>query len=434
MTTMSLLSFDEVLEKLLAAARPVTEIEEVDTVAAAGRTLARAQTSGIVVPPLDNSAMDGYAVRLADVPASGIRLPVSQRIPAGSVGTPLQPGTAARIFTGAPVPAGADAVVMQELCEHAGEGVVQVNHVPRPGENIRRAGEDIQSGAAILAAGMRLAPQDIGLAASVGLARLPVYRRLRVAVFFTGDELSMPGEPLKPGGIYNSNRYTLRGLLDALGCEVRELGIVADSLAATRAALREAASASDVIVTSGGVSVGEEDHVKAAVQAEGALDLWKIAIKPGKPLAFGKVSRRETAQTSAISPPPFPGKGVTAVRGQSPLHGEAAFIGLPGNPVSTFVTFLMLVRPFLLACQGARATAPRGLTMRADFDWPKPDRRREFLRVRINGEGGLDLFPNQSSGVLTSCAWADGLVDNPPAQAVQRGELVRFIPFSELLY
>ena len=431
---MSLLSFDEVLEKLLAAARPVAEIEEVDTVAAAGRTLARAQTSGIVVPPLDNSAMDGYAVRLADVPASGIRLPVSQRIPAGSVGTPLQPGTAARIFTGAPVPAGADAVVMQELCEHAGEGVVQVNHVPHPGENIRRAGEDIESGAEILAAGTRLAPQDIGLAASVGLARLPVFRRLRVAVFFTGDELSMPGEPLKPGGIYNSNRYTLRGLLAALGCEVHDLGIVPDSLDATRAALREAAAASDVIITSGGVSVGEEDHVKAAVQAEGTLDLWKIAIKPGKPLAFGKVSPRETAQASAIPPPPFPGKGVTAVRGQSPLHDEAAFIGLPGNPVSSFVTFLMLVRPLLLACQGARVTAPRGLTMRADFDWPKPDRRREFLRVRINGEGGLDLFPNQSSGVLTSCVWADGLVDNPPAQAIQHGELVRFIPFSELLY
>jgi molybdopterin molybdotransferase len=402
---MSLLSFDEALQKLLAAARPVAEIEAVDTVAAAGRTLARAQASGIVVPPLDNSAMDGYAVRVSDVAASGVRLPVSQRIPAGSVGTPLQPGTAARIFTGAPVPAGADAVVMQELCEHAGEGVVQVNHVPRAGENIRRAGEDIQSGAEILASGTRLAPQDIGLAASVGLATLPVFRRLRVAVFFTGDELSMPGEALKPGGIYNSNRYTLRGLLAALGCEVHDLGIVPDSLDATRAALRDAAAAADVIVTSGGVSVGEEDHVKAAVQAEGALDLWKIAIKPGKPLAFGKVSPRETA-----------------------------FIGLPGNPVSTFVTFLMLVRPFLLACQGAQETAPRGLMMRADFDWPKPDRRREFLRVRINGEGGLDLFPNQSSGVLTSCAWADGLVDNPPAQAVKRGELVRFLPFSELLY
>ncbi|MBZ0132258.1 MAG: molybdopterin molybdotransferase MoeA [Rhodocyclaceae bacterium] len=403
---MSLLTFGEALQKLLAAARPVAEIEEVESVAAAGRTLARAQASGITVPPLDNSAMDGYAVRVTDIPAAGMRLPVSQRIPAGSVGTPLQPGTAARIFTGAPVPEGADAVVMQELCEHAGEGVVLVNHVPRHGENIRRAGEDILAGAGILAAGTRLAPQDIGLAASVGLATLPVFRRLRVAVFFTGDELSLPGEALKPGGIYNSNRYTLHGLLGALGCEVRDLGIVPDSLEATRAALREAA-ASDVIITSGGVSVGEEDHIKAAVQAEGALDLWKIAIKPGKPLAFGKVSRGDTA---------------------------AAFVGLPGNPVSTFITFIMLVRPFLLACQGANVTAPRGLTMRADFDWPKPDRRREFLRVRINGAGGLELFPNQSSGVLTSCAWADGLVDTPPGQAVKRGDAVRFIPFSELLY
>jgi len=406
MTKMSLLTFDDALQKLLAAARPVAEIEEVESVAAAGRTLARAQASGITVPPLDNSAMDGYAVRVTDIPAAGMRLPVSQRIPAGSVGTPLQPGTAARIFTGAPVPEGADAVVMQELCEHAGEGVVLVNHVPRHGENIRRAGEDILAGAGILAAGTRLAPQDIGLAASVGLATLPVFRRLRVAVFFTGDELSLPGEALKPGGIYNSNRYTLHGLLGALGCEVRDLGIVPDSLEATRAALREAA-ASDVIITSGGVSVGEEDHIKAAVQAEGALDLWKIAIKPGKPLAFGKVSRGDTA---------------------------AAFVGLPGNPVSTFITFIMLVRPFLLACQGANVTAPRGLTMRADFDWPKPDRRREFLRVRINGAGGLELFPNQSSGVLTSCAWADGLADNPPGQAVKRGDAVRFIPFSELLY
>ena len=435
MTKMSLLTFDEALQKLLAAARPVAEIEEVESVAAAGRTLAHAQASGITVPPLDNSAMDGYAVRVTDIPAARMRLPVSQRIPAGSVGTPLQPGTAARIFTGAPVPEGADAVVMQELCEHAGEGVVLVNHVPRHGENIRRAGEDIQAGAGILAAGTRLAPQDIGLAASVGLATLPVFRRLRVAVFFTGDELSLPGEALKPGGIYNSNRYTLHGLLGALGCEVRDLGIVPDSLEATRAALREAA-ASDVIITSGGVSVGEEDHIKAAVQAEGALDLWKIAIKPGKPLAFGKVSRRATAAdfATAIPSPPFPGKGVTEVRGQGPLRDEAAFIGLPGNPVSTFVTFLMLVRPFLLACQGANVTAPRGLVMRADFDWPKPDQRREFLRVRINGEGGLELFPNQSSGVLTSCAWADGLVDLPPGLAVKRGDAVRFIRFSELLY
>ncbi|MBE7422302.1 MAG: molybdopterin molybdotransferase MoeA [Zoogloeaceae bacterium] len=433
---MSLLAYDAALDMLLAAARPVAEVEEVDTVAAAGRVLARAQASALSVPPLDNSSMDGYAVRLADVTAAGVRLPVAQRIPAGAVGVPLQPGTAARIFTGAPVPEGAGAVVMQELCEHAGEGAVQINHVPHAGENIRRAGEDIRAGDAILPAGTRLAPQDIGLAASVGLATLPVFRRLRVAVFFTGDELSMPGEALKPGGIYNSNRYTLRGLLSALGCETIDLGIVPDSLAATRDALREAAATSDVVITSGGVSVGEEDHVRAAVQAEGALDLWKIAIKPGKPLAFGKVSRRSTAtaQTTTIPPAPFPGKGVTGAREQSPLADEVAFIGLPGNPVSTFVTFLVLVRPFLLACQGAHATAPRGLTMRADFDWPKPDRRREFLRVRINAEGGLDLFPNQSSGVLTSCAWADGVVDNPPAQAVVRGELVRFLPFSELLY
>ncbi|MBP9654114.1 MAG: molybdopterin molybdotransferase MoeA [Rhodocyclaceae bacterium] len=433
---MSLLSFDDALQKLLAAARPLAEVEEVDTVAAAGRVLAHAQASGLAVPPLDNSAMDGYAVRLADVAAPGTRLPVAQRIPAGSVGTPLAAGTAARIFTGAPVPEGAEAVVMQELCEHAGEGVVQVNHVPRAGENIRRAGEDIRRGAELLAAGTRLAPQDTGLAASVGLAKLPVFRRLRVALFSTGDELAMPGEALKPGGIYNSNRYTLRGLLGGLGCEVEDLGIVRDTLEATRAALREAAAAADVVITCGGVSVGEEDHVKAAVQAEGALELWKIAIKPGKPLAFGKVSRRGTAtgETTATPTAPFPGKGVTGAGGQGPRGEEAAFIGLPGNPVSAFVTFLMLVRPYLLACMGARATAPRGLAMRADFDWPKPDRRREFLRVRINGAGGLDLFPNQGSGVLTSCAWADGLADIAAGQAVARGEAVRFLPFSELLY
>jgi molybdopterin molybdotransferase len=291
---------------------------------------------------------------------------------------------------------------MQELCEHAGEAVI-INQVPREGENIRRAGEDIRAGAQILAAGTRLKPQDTGLAASVGLAKLPVFRRLRVGVFFTGDELVMPGEPLPEGAIYNSNRYTLRGLLELLGCEVHDLGNVPDRLDATRVVLREAAAANDLIVTSGGVSVGEEDHVKPAVEAEGDLALWKIAIKPGKPLAFGRV-------------------------------GRAGFIGLPGNPVSSFVTFLMLVRPYVLRAQGAAVTAPRALMMRADFDWPRPDRRREFLRARINGEGGLELYPNQSSAVLTSCAWADGLVDNPPAQAVKRGELVRVIPFSELLY
>jgi molybdopterin molybdotransferase len=397
-----MLSFDEALAQLLAGARPVTETGLVDTAAACGRVLAAAQRSAIDVPPLDNSGMDGYAVNRADVPAAGVVLPVSQRIPAGSVGAPLRRGTAARIFTGAPVPPGADAVVMQELCAHEGEGVA-INHVPREGENIRRAGEDIRRGAEILAAGTRLRPQETGLAASVGLAQLPVLRRLRVAVFFTGDELVMPGQPLPEGAIYNSNRYTLSGLLEQLDCEVTNLGIVPDRLDATRAVLREAAQGNDLIVTSGGVSVGEEDHVKPAVEAEGELALWKIAIKPGKPLAFGRV-------------------------------GNAAFIGLPGNPVSSFVTFVMLVRPFILRAQGASRTAPRSLRMRADFDWPKPDPRREFLRARINEQGGLELFPNQSSAVLTSTAWADGLIDNPAGQAVRRGDLVRFLPFSELLY
>ncbi len=407
---MSMLTFDAALERLLAAVHPLTEQETADTFAACGRVLARAQMSDIEVPPLDNTSMDGYAVACSDVPAVGTCLPVSQRIPAGSIGRPLKPGTAARIFTGAPIPSGADAVVMQELCAHEaaadGERVV-INHVPRPGEWIRRAGEDIRRGAEILPVGTRLRPQECGLAASVGLARLPVFRRLRVAVFSTGDELVMPGEPLPQGAIYNSNRYTLRALLAALGCEATDFGIVPDRLDSTRSVLRQAAEGNDLIVTSGGVSVGEEDHLKPAVQAEGELDLWQIAIKPGKPLAFGHV-RRGT--------------------------GAAAFIGLPGNPVSSFVTFVLLVRPFILRAQGAVRTSPTAQTLRADFDWPKPDARREFLRARVNSKGGLDLFPNQSSGVLTSTVWGDGLIDNGPGQAIRHGETVRFLPFSELLY
>lgn len=401
-----MLSFDEALEKLLSGCVPVSETKAMPTIAAAGRVLAEAQYSTLSVPPLDNSAMDGYAVRTADVVAVGTRLPVSQRIPAGTVGTTLQPGTAARIFTGAPVPAGADAVVMQERCEHAGEAVV-INHVPRPGEHIRRAGEDVAPGAQILAAGARLRPQDTAFAASVGLATLPVLRRVRVAVFFTGDELRMPGEPLPPGAIYNSNRFALVALLERLGCEVRDLGLVPDRLEPTRAALRAAAAENDLIITSGGVSVGEEDHIKPAVEAEGRLDMWKIGIKPGKPLAFGSV-RSEGGRA-------------------------CAFIGLPGNPVSAFVTFLTLVRPFVLRLSGVEKVLPKSYLLRADYDWPRPDGRREFLRAMINDEGGVTLYPSQGSGVLSSCVQADGFVDNPPGKAVVRGDLVRFIPFSELL-
>ncbi len=400
-----MLSFDEALAKLLAGAKPVTETKAMPTIAAAGRVLAEAQYSTLSVPPLDNSAMDGYAVRAVDVAAVGTTLPVSQRIPAGTVGSHLQPGTAARIFTGAPIPAGADAVVMQERCEHAGEGVC-FNHVPKPGENIRRAGEDVAPGAQILAAGARLRPQDTAFAASVGLATLPVLRRVRVAVFFTGDELRMPGEPLPPGAIYNSNRFALVALLERLGCEVRDLGLVPDQLEATRAALRDAAADNDLIITSGGVSVGEEDHIKPAVEAEGRLDMWKIGIKPGKPLAFGAVTSGEK---------------------------ECAFIGLPGNPVSAFVTFLTLVRPFVLRLSGVDKVLPKSYLLRADYDWARPDGRREFLRALTNDAGGVELFPRQGSGVLSSCVQADGFVDNAPGQAVARGDLVRFIPFSELL-
>jgi len=400
-----MLSFDEALARLLAAARPVSATRSLPTLAAAGRVLAEAQSATLDVPPLDNSAMDGYALRAADVTSTGICLPVSQRIPAGSVGTALQPGSAARIFTGAPIPAGADAVVMQELCAH-GEHGVTINHLPQPGEHVRRAGSDITAGDCILAAGQRLRPQDTALAASVGIAQLPVFRRVRVAVFFTGDELRMPGEPLPPGAIYNSNRFLLTALLERLGCEVRDLGQVPDNLDATRAALRQAAQNNDLIVTSGGVSVGEADYVKPAVEAEGRLDMWKIAIKPGKPLAFGTVDAAE---------------------------GEVPFIGLPGNPVSSFVTFLLLVRPFVLRLQGVRETAPLAYTLRADFDWERPDARREFLRARLNDNGGLELFPNQGAAVLTSAVWAGGLVDNPAQQVVRRGDMVRFVPFSELL-
>lgn len=405
----AMLSVREALDFLLEAATPVEQVETVATVEANGRVLAADQHSTIDVPSADNTQMDGYAVRADDCASGSATLRVAQRIPAGSVGTELEPGTAARIFTGALIPPGADAVVMQEQCEAVGDSVT-VRHAPRAGEWIRRRGEDIGAGSTILVAGTRLRSQELGLAASSGLASLPVRRRLRVAVFFTGDELAMPGEvaadQLKPGAIYNSNRFTLRALLENFGCQITDYGIVPDSLEATRATLREAAREHDLIITSGGVSVGEEDHIKPAVEAEGRLSMWQIAVKPGKPLAFGQVDRQD---------------------------GFAHFLGLPGNPVSSFVTFLLFVRPFLLRLQGASGQIePRGYLLRADFDQARADRRNEFLRVRMNAAGGLDLFPNQSSGVLTSTVWGDGLVDNPAGKRIARGDLVRFIPFAEL--
>ena len=366
-----LLSLDEALARLVAGSTPhlIAQTDTVATFDALGRVLAADVLSALDVPPEDNTSMDGYVMHAADVPVAGTVLPVSQRIPAGLPGHALQRGTAARIFTGGQVPAGADAVVMQEQCEaiagEAGFGQVRVNVLPAHGQWIRRRGEDVRFGAAVLHTGMRLSPQALGLAASVGAARLPVVRRPRVALFSTGDELMMPGEPLRPGAIYNSNRFTLRGLLQAAGCEVNDLGIVPDRLEATRAALREAAARNDLIVTCGGVSVGEEDHLKPAAQAEGRLEHWQIAIKPGKPLAFGEVRRSD---------------------------GSAALlIGLPGNPVSSFVTYLLCVTTVLRVLQGAPGALPASLPLRADFDWPHPDKRREFLRVRVNADGTLAL-------------------------------------------
>ncbi len=397
---------DDALAELLAQARLLAGSDRVSTFDADGRVLAQAAVSPLQVPPQDNSAMDGYAVRSADITAAGVELPVSQRIAAGQAGAPLATGTAARIFTGAPVPAGADAIVMQEDCETLDEGRVRINAVPAAGQWIRRAGEDITLGAQVLAAGTRLTPAALGLAASIGLAELQVARRPRVALFSTGDELVMPGElppeRMPPGAIYNSNRFVLRALLLRLGCEVTDLGIVPDQREATVAALRQASAGHDLILTSGGVSVGEEDHIKPAVQSLGSLDLWQIAIKPGKPFAYGRI-------------------------------GGTHFMGLPGNPVSSLITFCLLVRPFLLRLQGVQDVAPKAIAASAGFDWPRADKRREFLRVRHAADGSLELFSNQSSGVLTSAVWGDGVVDNPAGQTIARGDRVRFLPFTELL-
>lgn len=416
-----LMLLEDALAALLATVQALPEVEELATFDADGRVLAQDLVSSLDVPGHDNTAMDGYAVRVADLKAAaGGPLPVSQRIPAGHFGPELQPGTVARIFTGAPVPAGADAVVMQEEAEVTGEvdgqPLVRFKTLPEAGQWIRRQGEDVRRGEVVLTKGTKLGPAELGLAASMGFAHLGVARRVRVALFSTGDELVMPGdvppEQMKSGAIYNSNRFFLRALLQRLGCEVSDLGIVPDQRDATLAALRSAAQAHDVILTSGGVSVGEEDHIKPAVQQLGGLDLWQIGMKPGKPFAHGWVARPEGG-------------------------GRCHFVGLPGNPVSSFVTFLLLVRPFLRRLQGVLGAQADGLPvpqrMVAHFHLPKGDKRREFLRVRRNADGGLALFPNQSSGVLTSVAWGDGLVDNPPGRAIAYGDEVDFLSFDSLL-
>ena len=397
---------DEALVELLGHAAPSDKTETVSTFDADGRVLAEDLVAALDVPAHDNSSMDGYAVRSADWQNAQTVLHVNQRIAAGSIGSVLGPMSAARIFTGAPIPDGADAVVMQEDCSTPGADRVCVATQPQVGQWIRRRGEDVRFGRTVLPKGELLAPESIGLAASIGYAALRVVAPVRVALFSTGDELVMPGDvapqDMLPGAIYNSNRFFLRALFQRLGCTVTDMGIVPDKLEATKEALLTASSAHDLVLTSGGVSVGEEDHIKPAVQALGQLNLWQIAIKPGKPFAYGKIH-------------------------------NAHFIGLPGNPVSSYVTFLLLVRPFIRQLQGVTRFAPESIAFRAEFDWPKADKRREFLRARRNSVGGLDLFDNQSSGVLTSAVWADGLVDNPAGRTIARGDMVQFMPLSSLM-
>jgi molybdopterin molybdotransferase len=414
-----LMSLDEALSLVLKDVSVLTQTDWVKTFEADGRVLSHDLVSGLQVPPQDNSSMDGYAVRVEDVTHVGASLKVTQRIPAGQHGHALNSGEAARIFTGAPIPPGANAVVMQEDTQvastenaQADVPVIVVNSAPALGQWIRRSGEDVTLGSVVMQKGTRLDPAGLGLAASIGLAQLEVTRKPRVALFSTGEELVMPGavapENMRPGAIYNSNRFFLRALLVRLGCEVTDLGIVPDKFESTLAVLRDAASHHDLVLTSGGVSVGEEDHVKPAVEVLGGLNLWQISMKPGKPFAFG------------------------FLKSQASDH-SAHFMGLPGNPVSSFVTFQLLVRPFLLALQGVRKVQAEPLQLKANFDLPKPDKRREFLRVKRNAQGGLDLFPNQSSGVLTSVVWGDGVVDNPGSNVIHSGDLVWFYPFSEWL-
>ena len=395
---------EQALDFLLAQVCPIKEVETVTLNQALGRVLAQPVVSAIDVPPWRNSAMDGYAINSADL-QQGKRLPVLQRIPAGSTGKPLVTGTAARIFTGAPVPEGADTVVIQEDCLADEEGMV-IQHCPQPGANIRDAGEDIKQGQEVLSPGLRLAPQHLGLAASVGIKELSVYRRLKVAVFSSGDELVMPGGSLGPGQIFNSNQFTLSALLQALGCDVISLGIVEDTFDATCEALARGAKEADLVIASGGVSVGEEDHVKPAVEKMGTLDLWKIAMRPGKPLAFGHID-------------------------------NTPFVGTPGNPVSLFVTFCLFARPFILRTQGVVGSVePLLLQAKADFAWDRPVKRREYARARVSiddrGIATAILYPTRSSGVLSSVAWANALVVIPEHVTFARGDTINFIPLSGL--
>lgn len=396
---------DSALQRLLAGVSPLDATETVSLAASCGRVLATACVAPIDVPPHNTSAMDGYAMRVADVDAVPTILPVTQRIPAGHPGRALGSGEAARIFTGAPVPAGADAVVMQENCS-ATDTHVTIRQIPSVGENVRRAGEDAHKGNTLLGRGHRLRPQDLGTLASIGQTNVAVTRRVRVALLTTGDELVAPGVALAPGQIYNSNFATLAALLAALDCEVIDLGVIPDDAARTRETLSAAAASADCIISTGGVSVGDEDHVKTALEELGSLEIWKLAIKPGKPLAYGRVQGTH-------------------------------FFGLPGNPVSAFVTFCLVVRPCLLRLAGCESVHPTLFRVAAGFALPTSSERQEYMRVVWQTNAGerpvIVPLNNQSSGVGSSLSAASGLAIIPPYTSVAIGDSLDFIPFAEII-
>jgi molybdopterin molybdotransferase len=397
-----LLPVEEAIEQLLAKAPPPPSTEVIPLVQALGRVTAEEVFSPLDLPGWDNSAMDGYALRAFDVPEQGGYLEVCGRIAAGhSSDVPLQAGQAVRIFTGAPLPHGADSVVPQERCRVYGQRI----WCPplRLGEHVRKRGEELQRGQPVLSAGKRLRAQEIGLLAAAGIPRVKVYRPLRVCLLSSGDELREPGESLAPGQIYNSNRYLVAALLRGWGVEVHDYGVMADALAASRDALLLASSECDVLLTTGGVSVGEEDHLKQAIQALGKVEFWRLAIQPGKPLAFGQVAGKP-------------------------------WIGLPGNPTAALVTALIVVRPFLLRAQGAERVLPVPISVPAAFEWVKPNKRRQYLRARLSpgsdGQLRAILHPQQSSAMLTAACWADGLVIVEREQQVLKGASVPFLSFA----
>ncbi|MCK4743178.1 MAG: molybdopterin molybdotransferase MoeA [Sulfuriflexus sp.] len=400
-----MLTTDEAIQFLLERSKVTEQVETIKILDALDRVLAQSITSTLNVPPLDNSAMDGYVTRFSDLNSDGeTTLAISQRIAAGYVGDKLEEGTAARIFTGAPVPEGADTIIMQEQCQQQDDTVVISGKINK-GDHIRRAGEDIVQGSEVMSIGQKLRPQDMGLIASVGIDEIKVFKNITVAIFSTGDELLMPGEAVRPGKIYNSNRYTLTGMLQKVGCDIIDLGCIPDDLDATVTAMEKAAEQADLIMTTGGVSVGEEDYIKIAIDKLGSIEMWRVAMKPGKPVAFGEVSK-------------------------------TPFIGLPGNPVSVFVTFCLFARPVIRTMQGCSEVLPRKMQVTSGFDWARKGPRREFVRGQLvmdeQGQQRAQTYSSQSSGVLTSTTWAQGLIEIPENTSFEKGAVINWLDFSEL--